>query len=68
MILFGLGPVWRAVIGLLRKKIKEAEAAHAAKRKALQEAHTRAVEQLERQKQQATDAHLSEVVNGIFKA
>lgn len=67
MILFGFGPVWRAVIKILKAKIKQAEMAYATHKKELEDAHALEVRLMEVRLQMAKDAHLEEQVNLIFK-
>lgn len=68
MFLFGFGPVFKAVMRILKARIKASEMAFEAKRKAAYDAHEVQVAVLEQQRDATIDAHLETEVNRIFDA
>lgn len=71
MFLWGIGPVFKAVIKVLKAKIREAEKAFEAHKQALHTAHLAEVARLELERDQAIAEHLeaevSKIFNGIVK-
>lgn len=66
MIFIGFGPVWRAVLRILREKLKGAEQAYRENKLVLERKHRAEVARLKERKAAANEAKLHEEVNKIF--
>ncbi len=67
MFIWGFGPIFKAIIALLKQRIKAAEALHAAKVKAIKEETDAKIEMLQTAAREEEEAHVQEQVKALFR-